>query len=448
MISDILSSSFLHSTPVAEVREETGFFAWIANAITSFFQGFGDREQDRVREYQRVANDFVSKDVKSVFQATVCYKGEDGHKYRLGKREAFVTFECPSMELRIGFEPLNRELVLSGDFDPKAIDKPKNQNASGYSFVARAIMSNDIELLKVLVDKGADVNEMIGISLDHRGCSITPLELALGIGNEEIIRYMFQLKALDFNKHKDVLIEFPQYSHFAPKKFQEELASNRFKTASEIGDSGSSTLFCHDIADAARKSEKLPDGIKEKIANIFSDANDNKLSRNLANTAQRIREGERVLINAGWDGHAICLIFEKGLLHICNRGKGSYNVSDGDSGDEAVVATFAINSQLVTKGVLSRIILKGEASFDEGRDFFYETLPQILSIKPGRKSKVREEMPVANPVQRGGSCTFTSPQQAFYRLFKSLNDGIWDETAETMCEDFFAELIEGYSKAL
>lgn len=105
----------------------------------------------------------------------------------------------------------------------------------------------------------------------------------------------------------------------------------------------------------------------------FMDAFENCALQKESNTeiAKRIRSGKLTIMNCGWEGHVIDLVFRDGYLVICNRGQGA--------GIKGTFHALKIDLSQVTPEVLLQIDWQEHQPFDKAKAFFYGTLPQELS---------------------------------------------------------------------
>jgi len=92
--------------------------------------------------------------------------------------------------------------------------------------------------------------------------------------------------------------------------------------------------------------------------------------------AHDVRQGKLVVLPCGWNRHCIDLVFRDGYLVICNRGEGS---PEDASGRSLTFVARKIALSAISVDLMQQILEKKNLSSEEGKNFFYEELPLLLS---------------------------------------------------------------------
>lgn len=128
--------------------------------------------------------------------------------------------------------------------------------------------------------------------------------------------------------------------------------------------------------------------------------------RSSSKIAQQIRTRQLTLIDSGWDEHAVCLVFYKGYLAICNRGEGIENFS--------TIEVFCIDPKLMTEQIIENIKTFSSKDTGTGMAYLYHALPGLLSPNgdPVQDAFCLSFKEVAPDVAKMGNCSLTSKKAA------------------------------------
>ncbi len=95
-------------------------------------------------------------------------------------------------------------------------------------------------------------------------------------------------------------------------------------------------------------------------------------SRSAIDVFEDIQNDKLTILQAGWVGHSIDLVFYQDYMAICNRGEGGY---DGCN----TIEVFKINPALVTKEIIDSIREQSYHSCEKASPYFYQVLPTQLA---------------------------------------------------------------------
>ncbi len=114
------------------------------------------------------------------------------------------------------------------------------------------------------------------------------------------------------------------------------------------------------------------------------------------------------ILPAGWDGHAIDLVFYDKYMAVCNRGEGVLS-------KYGTVAAFKIDPSRITKELIDRISQQDEVICAAATRFFYNTLPGLLSEEAEIQDAVCLALKNTQPkqVSKGGICSLSCGKAAF-----------------------------------
>lgn len=123
----------------------------------------------------------------------------------------------------------------------------------------------------------------------------------------------------------------------------------------------------------------------------------------------RIQQNKLTVVQAGWKGHSIDLVFYGDYLAICNRG-------EGITKDKATIEVVKIDRDLVTDDVIAKIYKQKSQSYAESFPFFYfdllnklTTEGEVAPIKDELCKKISEFAP--KPI-KAGTCTYAAAKAA------------------------------------
>lgn len=115
---------------------------------------------------------------------------------------------------------------------------------------------------------------------------------------------------------------------------------------------------------------------------------------------KKIKKEKLVWIRTGWAEHAICLVFFKSYMVICNRGEGCDYLGKGR---QTFLARKIDLTQLDDKLVDDMIDARDE-EFKKVGSFFYVKLLRTLRAK--EDETCREVMSISPKISKGGFCTY------------------------------------------
>jgi ankyrin repeat protein len=155
-----------------------------------------------------------------------------------------------------------------------------------------------------------------------------------------------------------------------------------------------------------QRSQTLSDGHKRAILEGFQRSAPNMPAQDVADQIQR---NELVITQAGWDRHAIDLVFFGDYMAICNRGEGIPE-------DLTTIEVVKIDRKLVTKEIIEEIRSQRSKSCSEASAYFYFDLPAKLAgdglfgvVKDELCKKISEFAP--KPIKQG-TCTYAAAKAA------------------------------------
>jgi hypothetical protein len=92
-----------------------------------------------------------------------------------------------------------------------------------------------------------------------------------------------------------------------------------------------------------------------------------------------IQSGNLTILPAGWDSHAIDLVFYQNYMAICNRGEGIPK-------DSKTIDTFVIDRSKIDAKIIQKILDQKTLPASKASEFFYNELPKLLNSE-GKKVK-------------------------------------------------------------
>ena len=140
-------------------------------------------------------------------------------------------------------------------------------------------------------------------------------------------------------------------------------------------------------------------------------------NRSPGKISNEIQNNKLCFIQGMWFNHALCLVFYKNYMAICNRGEGS----EGHS----TIEVFKIDPQLVTKEIIQEFAKINILDRARGINYFYKELPGKLSItkKPLQDNLCKTFATIAPKPQQSKNCTIASIIAAIRFAWVMLSDG-------------------------
>ncbi len=121
---------------------------------------------------------------------------------------------------------------------------------------------------------------------------------------------------------------------------------------------------------------------------------------------KRIRQGKLVIVTAGWEEHAIMLVFHDGYLVICNRGEGCSDEHDQDR----TFFAHRISLDQVTEELFKKSEDLDNAKVKDAMKFYYgELLRKLEARQDNFCKKIQAISP--KPIY-AGICAFAAPKSA------------------------------------
>ncbi len=125
-----------------------------------------------------------------------------------------------------------------------------------------------------------------------------------------------------------------------------------------------------------------------------------------ADVVKRIRQGKLVIVPAGWEDHAIRLVFHNGYLVICNRGEGC---SD-EHGNDRTFFAHRISLDQVTEELFEKSLDLSDANVKDAMKFYYGELLRKLEVRQDdfcKKIQAISPKPIYADI-----CAFAAPKSA------------------------------------
>lgn len=120
--------------------------------------------------------------------------------------------------------------------------------------------------------------------------------------------------------------------------------------------------------------------------------------------SRRIRKGLPTAVDAGWDGHGLCLGFYGGYFAISNRGERAE--------ESSTLEVFQIKPELVTPSRIKEILSFKSTPRHRAESYYYSSLPAYLSgrEKPKKDSLCKLFSKHGLPPAATGNCALSSKQ--------------------------------------
>ncbi|MGE5195867.1 MAG: ankyrin repeat domain-containing protein [Anaerolineae bacterium] len=284
-----------------------------------------------------------------------------------------------------------------------------------------ACYGGDVDLIKLLIRKGADVNVMVNEKE-------TPLHIACRLGHFKLVKLLLSAKAdIHAKDHEGGTPKYQALLHgfkncadliigdsYCEERLQRKLLShfNSLKGTTIIGteemrlEGGRAELMNGEIAKSLQTFPNDPqqdfsNEHKSLLTQAFTEASNG--SRSARATLSNIQAGKLVILPAGWKKHAIDIVFYKGKIVICNRGRGSKKYG--------TFYPLDINPQALDEALIQKMLDRNFEK-DAGLTFYYSTLPQKLSSNKPEDLICKMLKRYALKYQRIGNCSFASGKAA------------------------------------
>jgi len=272
----------------------------------------------------------------------------------------------------------------------KTIDPEKEKDSQGSTAMHAAAEHNHVDAIELLHQKGAKLVDIANkqgwtplMEASFRGHS-TSMEKLVNLGanstssNEQ--GYTAQALAL-FRGYKTCAEQLPKdayteeftkrkiLAHFCSVGGQSQIGTRKFSLT------GAYSPLMHEYVahDLATFYETEPTFLsnqnKKKILHAYRSASKLKTA---AEWTAIIQSGNLTILPAGWDRHAIDLVFYQNYLAICNRGEGV------PSGSKTIEA-FVIDRTKIDENIIQKILDQKSLSVTKASEFFYKELPKLLN---------------------------------------------------------------------
>lgn len=137
-----------------------------------------------------------------------------------------------------------------------------------------------------------------------------------------------------------------------------------------------------------------------------------------ATTLRKIQDGHLVVMAAGWEEHAVCLVWYRGYYIVCNRGELS-----SDQGLSRTFFSRKVDLSRLTLDLLVEIYTHSDSSKRRtGAHFLYITLPHRLSAT--EDSVCTSLSKIAPKASKAGVCTYASKKAGFRAALALLTQNV------------------------
>ncbi len=266
-----------------------------------------------------------------------------------------------------------------------------------FSSLHLACYNQNAELVRELVRAGADVN---------RACrGKQPIDVCYDDRDPEIFEFLIARGAKpSIETRANIIALHPEYeSKFNTLEDVQWVAAKRLALANHIENHKDSeipfegwynSIFYRDIANQIEGGDL--DDLVDKNALVKAFHKASKLPIDIEGDAKAIKKEKLVVLQSGWKGHHLALVFYKGYIAICNRG-------DGYRG--RTVELYKIDLSQFTPDLLKRIVEAKQSNSDVGKKFFYQTLLTELAYSQDAFCKAVEKLSLSSK-QEVGNCPF------------------------------------------
>ncbi len=271
-----------------------------------------------------------------------------------------------------------------------------------------ACLANNIPLIDLFLKFGADVNASVNINGDiytpfiaacsRAGNAATIYYLLANGASRRIIsrtRNLYSIVAIR-PKYQKYFTRFREKRVFATKKLAMMNSIANRRRAPIHYEGWFSPIFYSEIAKQIKKTNTLEKGVRKELLQAFSKAADPMDS---FSTAIAIQRGHLTIIPAGWEEHAIALVFYRGYFAICNRG-------DGVTG-HSTAKFFRIDISRIDENLIRKIFSMNFNSDTSGIFYFYNELPTQLAANQNALC-LELDRTMYSSLQTVGNCSYAS----------------------------------------
>lgn len=337
------------------------------------------------------------------------------------------------------------------------------KDASGSTPLHKAVRSENLTMIQSLIALGADCNIQ-----DNNGQ--TPLFLAAALFKPFIISALLEAGALTMivdNQGKNPLLACQilnesVYSNYCKDLLGDDAYSKKFLLLKDLShifeiagkgyfsgdvntyimdlEGGFSKQFAHSFTNyVAEFSKNYPNRISQKEASRITtllEESGRWEHFNLFRMIDKIKKGKKILINTGFHGHSISILFQGDYLIIGNKGAET----------RQPIEIFKINKEKITKDLLQEIMNLRDKSRDDYKKWL-ENIENTFETTPhDRLAKFIEGNYPFEDLQIMGNCAWESLKTGIYGSFVlerlkdyDFNTGDWaayEKTIKNANDDF------------